>query len=355
MSDHLNTEPIVDRPEIIQENSKKTLPGWFFISIFIVLIGVVVFAIFNNPKIKGFLSLASDFVKTPVSKVSSYQDRTNILVMGKAGKDHAGGDLTDTMILVSVSLNKPSIVMISLPRDLWIPEIRAKINSSYHYGGMALAKASTETALGVPVHYGIVLDFSGFKDIVDVLGGINVTVENSFTDNLYPITGRENDLCNGDKQSLSTIKTFKCRYEVLHFDAGQQFMNGETALKFVRSRHAEGDEGTDIAREARQQKVITAIENKLMDPKVFLNPKKDLAIWKVVMSTIETDIPTSSAVIIARKVFNARRSVNKYLIPDNLLVNPPTSPKYDKQYVFTPKLGNGRWEDIHKWVTSILN
>ena len=281
------------------------------------------------------------FLFPNLSKVNLADGRTNILVMGMAGKNHEGGDLTDNMLLVSISITKPSITIISIPRDLWIPEIRAKINSSYHYGGLTLAKSNVELALGTPVHYGVVLDFSGFKDIVDVLGGIEVDVENSFTDNLYPIAGKENDPC------------LPCRYETLQFEKGKQLMNGETALKFVRSRHAEGDEGTDTARSARQQKIIDAIENKIMDPKVFLNPKKDLAVWKVVMGSLETDINYEAGAVIARKIFDARNSINKYLIPEDLLVNPPTTYKYDKQYVFIPKLGNGKWEDIHKWVRSL--
>lgn len=321
----------------------------------LVIIAVLVIKISFIAKAGGFLSLASDFITAPTNKVNSYQNRTNILVMGIAGKDHAGGDLTDTMILVSLSLNKPSIVMISIPRDIWIPEIRAKINSSYHYGGLGLTKTNTEIALGIPVHYGMVINFSGFKDVVDVLGGINVNVETEFTDNLYPIAGKENDLCDGDKQSLSSIKTYKCRYETIHFAQGLQLMNGETALKYVRSRHAEGTEGTDVAREARQQKVIGAIENKLIDPKVFLNIKKDLEIWKVAMASVETDISMTSGAVLVRKGMDSFNSITKYIIPENLLVNPPTSSKFDKQYVFVPKLGNGKWEEIHSWVKTIVN
>ncbi|HET7099212.1 MAG TPA: LCP family protein [Patescibacteria group bacterium] len=309
----------------------------------IVIVFIAILFVFFRPQI----SLAKNFTFPDISKISSFEGRTNILILGKAGKDHAGGDLTDTMILVSLSINSPNIAMVSLPRDLWIAQIRAKINSSYHYGGLSLAKSNTELVLGIPVHYGLVLDFSGFKDIVDVLGGISVNVENTFTDNLYPIAGRENDLCDGDI-------LFKCRYESITFTSGLQTMDGATALEFVRSRHAEGTEGTDIAREARQQKIIGAIENKIMDPKVFLNFKKDLAVWKVVMASIETDISSDGGAILARKVFDSMKTINKYLIPDELLVNPKPLALYDKQYVFIPKLGNGKWSDVHKWVNEIL-
>jgi anionic cell wall polymer biosynthesis LytR-Cps2A-Psr (LCP) family protein len=308
---------------------------------------ILAYLFLTNKQSLSAFKIISNFVSAPIDEVKSSNGRTNILVMGKAGKEHAGEDLTDTMILVSVSLQKPSIVLISIPRDLWIPELRTKINSTYHYGGINLAKSSVEEVLGVPVNYGVTLDFSGFKDIVDVLGGINVNVENSFTDTLYPIAGRENDLCGGDPE-------FKCRYETISFNAGNQLMDGETALKFVRSRHSEGTEGTDLAREARQQKVIDAIENKILTPSTLLNPQKDLTMFRVIMSSLETDMDATTGAIIARKAFDGRRSITKFLIPDDLLVNPPTSPTYDKQYVFIPKLGNGRWEDVKSWASGVL-
>lgn len=332
----------------IETKKKSKNPIVLFLTILaIVFFGILAFDIQKSIGLDNFYTLSRNFIQGSVEKISSDNGRVNILIMGTAGSDHEGSDLTDTMILISVSLTSPKITMISIPRDLWIPEIRTKINSAYHYGGIALAKESTQRVLGIPIHYGVLLNFSGFKDIVNVLGGITVNVETEFTDPLYPIRGKENDLCDGDK-SLS------CRYETLHFNSGLQNMDGDTALKFVRSRHAEGIEGTDLARGARQQKVISAIESKIMDPKVLLNPNKSLKIWNVVMGSIETDMNMESGAIVARYVYKSIRIVNKYLIPENLLINPPTSTKYDKQYVFVPKVGNGNWNEVHDWVTQIL-
>lgn len=332
----------------IETKKKSKNPIVLFLTILaIVFFGILAFDIQKSIGLDNFYTLSRNFIQGSVEKISSDNGRVNILIMGTAGSDHEGSDLTDTMILISVSLTSPKITMISIPRDLWIPEIRTKINSAYHYGGIALAKESTQRVLGIPIHYGVLLNFSGFKDIVNVLGGITVNVQNEFTDPLYPIKGKENDLCDGDK-SLS------CRYQTLHFNSGSQIMDGDTALKFVRSRHAEGVEGTDLARGARQQKVISAIENKIMDPKVLLNPNKSLKIWNVVMDSIETDINMESGATVARYAYKSIRIVNKYLIPENLLINPPISVKYDKQYIFIPKIGNGNWKEVHDWVGQIL-
>ncbi|KKR69912.1 MAG: Cell envelope-related transcriptional attenuator [Candidatus Woesebacteria bacterium GW2011_GWA2_40_7b] len=296
-----------------------------------------------------------------MNKLNSQNGRTNILVMGKAGGSHEGPDLTDTMLLISVGLNKPNITIVSLPRDLWIPEIRAKINSAYYWGkngspyldvsemggGISFSKIIAGEVVGQTIQYGVIIDFSAFKDVVDALGGIRVDVSQSFTDNLYPIAGRENDTCGGDA-------TFACRYRTVTFDAGSQIMNGDTALIFVRSRHAEGDEGTDTAREARQQKVIEAIKKKITSPLVFLSPKVELAMIRVLKKYVETDIDSTSAAIIARKVINGSKSINQFLIPQELLFNPPISKIYDNQYVFIPKAGNGKWVEIQKWVSKVL-
>ena len=74
-----------------------------------------------------------------------------------------------------------------------------------------------------------------------MLLGNRCFIPKAFTDSQYPIAGKENDACGGDA-------TFACRYKTVQFQAGSQHMDGKTALMYVRSRHAEGDEGTDFAR-----------------------------------------------------------------------------------------------------------
>ena len=273
-------------------------------------------------------------------------ERVNILILGKSGAGHAGPDLTDTLILASVALNKPEISLISIPRDLWIPEIRAKINSAYYWGGTELADSLVEKITGQSVDYTLVINFSGFKDIVDALGGVNVDVANSFTDNLYPIAGKENDLCDGGKE-------LKCRYETIRFEKGVNFMDGTTALKFVRSRNGDNNENTDIAREMRQQKVISAIKNKILSYQTLLNPVKLIRFWKVASSSIETDLDFSSIAVLGKRFLIAGENVHSLAIPDGILISPPKSQKYDFQYVFTPKVA-GDWSEFQNWVKSIL-
>lgn len=299
-----------------------------------------------------YLRIVNSFIFTPRAKIESIGGRTNILILGKAGYGQKAPDLTDTIIFVSLSLWEPRLVMVSISRDIWIPEIRAKLNSAYYWGnqkqsggGLILAKSTVEEIMGTPVQYGLVIDFSGFKKIIDTLGGIEVIVENSFVDEKFPLPGKENDLCAGDLE-------FRCRWETIKFDQGKAFMDGATALKFVRSRNAQGDEGTDLAREARQQKVLGAIKETALSGRTIFSPQKIISLLRIIKEVSETDIDGNAASILARRFLASRNDIKSFVIPENLLVHPPISPRYDNQYVFLPK--NGDWEEIRDWVKKNL-
>jgi anionic cell wall polymer biosynthesis LytR-Cps2A-Psr (LCP) family protein len=308
--------------------------------------------IFNRFGINNFFHFAGDFIFAPQSQIKSQSNHTNLLILGKAGAGHDSPDLTDSIIFTSVSGKPPAVNFISIPRDIWIPEIRAKINSAYYWGkqkepggGLKLAKSLVEEITGQPVHYGLVVDFSSFTEIIDIVDGIEVDVERGFVDEKYPIPGMENDLCEGDKE-------FRCRYETLHFAQGKQIMDGAEALKFVRSRQAEGEEGTDLARATRQQKVLAAVREKLLKPETFLSPVRLWKIWHVVKKSVEYDVDPSAAVVLARKIFDAREKLTSTILSEDLLINPPVTERYDFQYVFIPK--DGSWTGVHGFVSCQL-
>ena len=308
-----------------------------------------------------FAGLSLFFWKTINSNIKSQEGRVNILILGKGGEGHAGGDLTDTMIFASVSLKDRSVNLVSIPRDIWIPEIRAKINSAYYWGkektefggGMPFAKKNVEAIVGIPINYALVLDFSSFKGIIDALGGVKIDVANSFSDSLYPIEGREEDLCSGEEETSASRKEFKCRYETVHFEKGINYMDGATALKYVRSRNGDNKENTDLAREARQQRIISAIKGKVLSSGTLLNPIKLLKVWKVVISSVETDMNFSSMLILGKEILAIDGNIHSSVVPDGILISPPKSQKYDYQYVFVPKAGN--WSEIRSWIATLLD
>ena len=254
----------------------------------------------------------------------------NVLLLGNAGGKHDGSMLTDTIMVASIDRKSNRVTFISIPRDLWTPSIKAKVNAVYETGdeqdqGLEFSKSTIGEILALPLQYGVRLDFSGFEKAIDQVGGIEVEVDNSFDDYRYPITGKEDDLCgfreeekdfNSDEAKALNIEPgkrkvfiapdgkiatdsadpekgeeyFACRFEHIHFDKGLVEMDGETALKYVRSRKGTNKEGTDFARSRRQQKVIEAFKSKTLSLETLANPIKIKSLIETFGSSFETDI-----------------------------------------------------------------
>jgi len=245
-----------------------------------------------------------------------------------------------------------SLSRISVPRDIWIPELRTKLNSIYYWGnqkveggGLTLSKSTVEQIIGQPIHYALVLDFSVFQKLIDILDGVEVSVETSFLDEKYPIAGKEDDECGGDPD-------YMCRFKTVSFESGEQVMDGATALTFVRSRNAQGPEGTDLARSSRQQKVFSAIRTKASSPAIVLSPRKIFSILNLFRGSIETDISFDESAYMARIVSSSRDDINSHILPEELLFNPSTSSRYDNLYVFIPS--GEDWSETHAWVKETL-
>jgi LCP family protein required for cell wall assembly len=273
--------------------------------------------------------------------------RTNILVLGVAGEDYKGSDLTDSIIFFSVENETGESLLLSLPRDIWIASLRTKLNSVYHYQGIEETKKALSDILGQEIDYSVIIDFDVFVQVVDLLGGVEVEVERAFDDYRYPIAGKENDLCDGDPE-------FNCRYEHLHFDQGEQLMDGQTALKYVRSRNAEGEEGTDFARSQRQQKVLLAIKKKMLTPQFILNFPKMAKLVALLNENIKTDVSRDDYGELFKIALKIRKNkMETAVLNDGYLINPPTSEeKYDNQWVLVPQ--SGSWEEVHTYVEGLL-
>ena len=275
--------------------------------------------------------------------------RVNMLLLGIPGGDHEGTDLTDTILVLSFHEKNKTVSMISLPRDIWSDTLKDKVNSAYHYGelkkkggGLILSKAVVSDMIGLPIQYALVLDFSGFRKVIDLVGGIEVNIPKSFTDTEFPIPGKENDECSGDTE-------FRCRYEPLHFDAGPLVMNGELALKYVRSRHAEGDEGSDFARGRRQQEVLLALKSKLMSKDIYLNPKELEKLYGAFDEATDMDMNIGELLTIGKMFLQTPKEHTQRISLEDKLYTPPSS-MYGR-YVLLPEES---FEAIHAFVKSSL-
>lgn len=306
-------------------------------------------------------------------ELKKVENNINILLLGTGGGKHQGPDLTDTIIFASINPTQNRVVLVSIPRDLWIPDLKAKINSAYAFGnlrqengGLILVKAVVAKTLNQPIDYVVRIDFNGFVKAVNLVGGIDVDVERGFEDFEYPIEGSEDDLCGHSEEELeelttasSQLEAFPCRYIHIRFEKGIQHMDGETALQFVRSRHAKGDEGTDFARSKRQEKVIAAFKDKVFALETLVNPVKVIGLYSTIKDSIDTNIQQEEIddfVRLAKKIekANIRSMVLDYGDEKEeragLLVNPPISVEYGNQWALIPRVGNGDFSEIQEYV-----
>lgn len=322
------------------------------------------------------------FNKT-ISLKQTQDQRVNILLLGIGGGKHDGPNLTDTIIFASIDPKNKKVTMVTLPRDLWVPDVNGRVNSIYSLGldkgkdkGLLYAKAQIGKILGQKIDYGFRIDFSGFEKAVDYLGGLDINVDRTFDDYAYPLSGKEDESCGHTEEEIASMSAqiatgsatdselFPCRFEHLHFDAGLQHMDGETALKYVRSRHAYGPEGSDFARSKRQEKVISAFKDKVFSAGTLLNPIKLVSLFDTFQASIDTDIKKDEYddfVKLAQKMKGA--TTKNYVIDTGdesvgrpeLLINPPIDPNhYNGAWVLVPKAGPSNYSEIQSYVRCLV-
>ena len=208
----------------------------------------------------------SSVVSVTASKLpTDAYGHTNILLLGEGDKTHDGLDLTDSIMVASIDATNKSVAMLSLPRDLYLLKTdkmgAGRINTLYRdykgtlvEGGQTRPEASRNammeiakelgTVLGVEIHHVIKVDFSGFTQAVDAVGGIYIDVPQDLVDPEYPAS--------------------ETGYTTFTLLAGQRHLDGETALKYARSRHST----SDFDRSRRQQQILTAIGDDRRDSRV---------------------------------------------------------------------------------------
>jgi LCP family protein required for cell wall assembly len=213
---------------------------------------------------------------TRPSKAAAAKDAQNYLVLGSDTRDpdNVGGSRSDTIILLHITKGHTGAQLVSIPRDTWahIPRsadgkhgnTMAKINAAYAWGGVPLTVQTVEEFTGVRIDHVVMVDFAGFKEIVDALGGVDITVDEAFT-------------------STHSLNPDSIR----HFNAGPQVMDGAAALDYARERYAFKD--GDFARIRHQQQVIKAILDKAASGDLLTNPGHLNAFLKATANAVAVD------------------------------------------------------------------
>lgn len=218
--------------------------------------------------------------------------RTTILVLGVDARPGQKIARTDSIILLTFNPETNSAGMLSIPRDLKTRPSSLnrdmKITSvypageavGYPGGGAALLEQTIMELLGYPIDHYVIVNFEGFKGIIDLIGGVDVTVPYEIYDDKYP---------DDNYGYLPPV----------HFLPGKQHMDGDTALKYARTRHADND----YARAGRQQQVIMAIKDKVTSQGQMAALLPRLPGLAVAMAnSVQTDVPVDKALTLARIV-----------------------------------------------------
>ena len=213
------------------------------------------------------------------------QGTINFLVMGldRRAREGDAATRTDTMFVLTIDKKTKMAGILGIPRDLWV-EIPNKSgggfyeqrintaysageNGDYSGGGASLVKRVVERNLGIPIDHYVVIDFEGFIEVIDYLGGIDIYVEKEVNDPFYSETELPGD------------------YHPLHFKVGQQHMDGQTALDYSRTRF----DSSDLDRIHRQQQVIFAAIDKATERRL-ISVESLTGLWGRYKDAIDTDV-----------------------------------------------------------------
>lgn len=247
------------------------------------------------------------------------QGQVNILLLGIGGPGHDGPYLSDTIIVAQLRPGDKKATLTSIPRDYLVNtkeigqrKINAVFSESYTKSkdfdkAGASIREVVEGISGLEIPYFAVLDFNGFKKTIDLLGGVDVQIDRTFTDYTFP---------NSTEGYLPAV-TFK---------EGPETMDGERALIFARSRHAAGEEGTDFARSLRQQKIITAAKQKVTSLNLIADAGKVNELFTIIGEHFHTNMSPGQLIrgYNLSKDFGEGQIVSMSLDPSGSIICPET-------------------------------
>lgn len=271
--------------------------------------------------------------------------RVSILLLGVGDSGHAGETLSDTIMILSYDVASKQVAMISIPRDLYVNINTScganKINYAHACGelqklpggGPAVAQQVVSKVLDIPIHYYARVNFTGFKDVVNAVGGVDINVEKDLYDPYYPA---DDGLGN----------------KALYIKAGMQHMSGDTALRYARSRETT----SDFDRARRQQQVLVAIKTKIMSSDTFLNPAKIISLASALGNNIKTDFDLSYA----QRAIDLFKKVDtgsiKNLVFDNSEKGLLTDDSSDYAgYILIPRAGMNNFKQLQAAAKNIFS
>lgn len=356
----LSLPPAAAKPKKQRNKKKIALRSFAMFLVMILAIGGFLFG-------KGYLNLNKVF-KGGADGAAALQDnvdpsrlrgegdgRVNILLVGRGGEGHDGADLTDTILIASVDPVQKQAALLSIPRDLWVtPEGYGgtKINAVFanaKYAALA-KKASKQDAekagftalekqiqenIGIPIHYHVMVDFTGFEQAINTVGGIdlNISADNAVYERMY---------------DESRGKPY-----ILDVKPGLQRFDGQRALFYARSRHA-GTRG-DFGRSERQRMILVALKDKVLSLGTFSNPVKMTQLLDNFGNHVQTNM---SSVNELKRLYDIGKTIDSANIASVGLADPPNdylvTGMYNGLSIVRPKAGLTDFSEVQNFVRNKL-
>lgn len=244
-----------------------------------------------------------------IEGIETKEGVTNVLLVGQDTRVEGQRARSDSMIILSIDNNNKRLCMTSIMRDLYvqIPDYNGKsysnnkINAAYAFGGFELLDATIEANFGVHIDYNVEVNFTGFKDIIDTIGGIDVRLNQAEVDYLSGAT--------------STGRMHSGTDPISGLKVGMNHLDGDAALAYARIRKVNTDTShDDFGRTERQRVVIQTVFQKMKD-----RPWTDLlAIYDSVASDLTTDMNNDEIISLALTAYNmSAQQIDEYRVPED--------------------------------------
>lgn len=282
--------------------------------------------------------------------------RVNILMLGKGGEGHEAPDLTDTILVASINPIQKEAAIVSIPRDLYVQPNGGgytKINAVYanaknnelantnyndpernnkaEKAGMQAIQDEVSKVLGIPIHYDAMVDFTGFKEAIDTVGGVDLNAPEAVEEYMY-IEG----------------------YGPYHLDVqpGQQHFDGFRGLAYSRSRHTSAR--GDFSRSERQRLILVALKDKVLTLGTLANPLK----INQLVSNFGDHVHINMTVNEMMRLYDIGKDIPSDKIQSIGLADPPNdyvgTGMIDGLSVVIPKAGLGNYDEIHSFIRNKL-
>ncbi|HSX24322.1 MAG TPA: LCP family protein [Candidatus Saccharimonadales bacterium] len=280
--------------------------------------------------------------------------RVNILLLGKGGAGHDGPDLTDTILIASIDPVQKQAALLSIPRDLWVTPDgfgSMKINAVYanakyaalnrkasakdaETAGFNAIEKEIQTDIGIPIHYHVMVDFAGFEQAVNTVGGVDINVDaaNTVYEQLWDETTRKN--------------------YTLDVKQGPQHFDGQRALFYARSRHT--SPRGDFDRTERQRKLLMALKDKVLSLGTFANPVKISQLLDAFGNHIQANMTIQEVM----RLYDISKTLNGNSVASVGLADPPNNfvitANINGISIVRPRAGLTDFSEIQSYVRNTL-